>query len=60
MHWPEAQKPGTLEPDTGVTMQETWCAAAPDWGRHTRDKEYALTPVQQHTTMWVSVMSCPA
>ena len=37
VHWPEAQKPGTFEPDTGVSMQETWCAAAPDWGRHTRD-----------------------
>ena len=28
VHWPEAQKPGTFKPDTGVTMQETWCAAA--------------------------------
>ena len=28
VHWPEAHKPGSFEPDTGVTMQETWCVAA--------------------------------
>ncbi len=36
VHWPDAQMPGTFqhaEPDTGVTMQETWCAAAPALGR---------------------------
>lgn len=60
VHWPEAQKPGTFEPDTGVTMQETWCAAALGWGRHAQDKEHALKTVQQHPTMCTSVMSCPA
>lgn len=24
VHWPEAWLPGTEEPDTGVTLQQTW------------------------------------
>ena len=60
VHWPEAQKPGTFEPDTGVTMQETWCAAALSWGRHPADKVYTLRTEQlQQCTTYVKV-SCPA
>lgn len=60
VHWPVAQKPGTFEPDTGVTMQETWCAAALGWGHHAKDKEYAPANPQQHPSTFTHVMSCPA
>lgn len=32
VHWPCAWRPGTQEPDTEVTLQQTWCACAAFWG----------------------------
>ena len=49
VHWPDAQKPGTTEPDAGVTMQETWCAAALGWGHDNEDEGQAVAAVHRHS-----------
>eukprot|EP00887_Chlorella_sp_A99_P004505 scaffold34.g4505.t1 len=50
LHWPEAWMPGTQEPDTGVTLQETWAAleACVDAGlaRYIGVSNFGLTQVE--------------